>query len=121
MVATAKTITLKKADAGTKKGVFSANVVWELSANLDEGDIIGALPDRIAYLFQSQLPKEGSPYPGLPLSLVAASNARQATKRGCMISRLTTATKTARNRARRTKTPFKIARSSSLQRRCSQN
>ncbi len=66
MTATAKTITLKKAVAGSKKGVFTADVTWELSATLTAA-LVDALPDRIAYLFAAQLPKEGSPYPGLPL------------------------------------------------------
>ncbi len=65
MTITRRTLSLTSASASTSNGVFTAEVKWTMSVNFDE-DVVSVLPDRIAKIWESELPLTGSPYPGNP-------------------------------------------------------
>ena len=56
------------ANASREKGVFKATVKWRLSVDFSSASLIDLLPDRVAFLFNTVLPLEGDPYPGVPLA-----------------------------------------------------
>ena len=66
MTITARELILRSATEQTVDGVFTAEVKWTLSISFGGLEAYQVLPSSAVEVFQSSLPRDGSPYPGKP-------------------------------------------------------